>query len=182
MTSLHTQLGIVPAPAHSQEAAARIHEESLKRSLVEGFFGTTPSPKHPPASASTPTPTRTRAVVPHSNAIRRDGTPAPVGRGNSGSTGGGGVTRANDLPWCAKKAAVLSALVRLGATSVTTAVCTKALVMASGLSPRDCRHYSYHAAAGGLTIVVQGGAGNQNAYCITPEGQAALADYLGKAA
>ncbi|MGC1274352.1 MAG: hypothetical protein WBC44_11650 [Planctomycetaceae bacterium] len=63
-----------------------------------------------------------------------------------------GTHRDHDLPWCDKKVALFKALKELKAVGATHAKGSKEIIAKSGgtLTPRDVRHYSYHAKAAGL--------------------------------
>lgn len=62
-----------------------------------------------------------------------------------------GAEKTHDVPWNEKKVKVLKTLKKLGATSPTSARSSAEVAKASGLSPRDVRHYCYHAKVSGLT-------------------------------
>lgn len=88
-----------------------------------------------------------------------------------GSKGEYGVTRLKDLPWNRKKVLVFKALKSLKAVSSDTAVSTKSAAEKCGLSPRDVRHYSYHAKAAGLVEVVKSEDGTGYKIFITEAGR-----------
>lgn len=66
-----------------------------------------------------------------------------------------GATRSKDLPWGEKKVAVLNGLKKLKAFDEKTAKGAGEIAEAAGVTNRDVRHYSYHAAAGGLVNVFE---------------------------
>ena len=89
-----------------------------------------------------------------------------------------GIFRSKDLPWSAKKIAVLSTLKKLGAVSLTSCKGVKEVVAAAtadGLELKavNVRHYCYHAAAGELVEVVEHPEGvTGHGFYLTPAGVA----------
>lgn len=77
-----------------------------------------------------------------------------------------GYERKYDLPWCDKKVAVLTGMLKLQAFVLQTEekgygkggrwTPTTSIALKSGESERDVRHYSYHARAGGLVEITPG--------------------------
>ena len=64
-----------------------------------------------------------------------------------------GVYRDRDVKWNEKKAKVLKALVALRATNFSTCLDSGTIAKKAGLTPRQVRHYGYHAASAGLVTV-----------------------------
>lgn len=113
------------------------------------------------------------ATAPIATIALPNGELQPVGTGGNG--GLYGTARARDLAWCIGKRNVFAVLLAMGATEAAKAVTAKAAVMGAMsagiyLTPRDIRHYVYHAASAGLAGVVVGGAGIGHTYYITPAG------------
>lgn len=81
-----------------------------------------------------------------------------------------GVARRADLPWGPNKQAVLAALLAAGATSEASAITTGQAIAAGAPSQRHLRHYTYHAQAGGLCVVLEHGAGMGHRYYLTGAG------------
>jgi hypothetical protein len=81
-----------------------------------------------------------------------------------------GVTRSKDVPWGPKKIAVLKALKAMGATSPAKGVGSKAVADKAKVTERDVRHYCYHGAAGGLTVVTPGTSGRGFVFSLTAAG------------
>lgn len=66
-----------------------------------------------------------------------------------------GVERDHDLPWGDKKVAVFKALRALKATSKDNPKTANEIAGKAGCTPRDVRHYCYHARAAGLVGVIE---------------------------
>lgn len=93
-----------------------------------------------------------------------------------------GIERSKDLPWCAKKVAVYTSLIELGADSAAHAVAATSVAAtktckAADTSPRYVRHYCYHGAVSGHTLVVDAFEGMGYGFAITAAGRKALATY-----
>jgi hypothetical protein len=103
-------------------------------------------------------------------AHKPDAKPEPEAkRGPSKNPKAHGTWRAADVPWGPKKVAVIKALQGLKATSAAP-VTLAAVAEASGLTSQVCRHYLYHAMAGGLVGMVEAESGPSRFYR-TPKGQ-----------
>lgn len=81
-----------------------------------------------------------------------------------------GSTRTQDVPWDKKKAAVLGALKKLGKPATTAEA-----VAVAETTPREIRHYCYHAAAAKLVTVIK--TKGKQTFELTPAGAEALATY-----
>ena len=108
-----------------------------------------PAPKPKPTpKGKTPQP-KVKSKAPAPKAEKR-----PTGADRKRSPGEleYGIDRQKDVPWNAKKLLVLKTLKALKATNATSAKSANSVVERSGgeLTPRDVRHYCYHAKAGGL--------------------------------
>jgi len=93
-----------------------------------------------------------------------------------------GVERANDLPWCEKKLNLFKALKALKATSALNAAVGSVIVekAAGTLSPRDVRHYSYHARAANLIEICDVESGRGYGFYLTATGAAVDLVKIGK--
>jgi hypothetical protein len=86
-----------------------------------------------------------------------------------------GSVRAKDLPWCPKKVAIFKALQAAQVAGPESAVTMAELAGLAGVRPVDARHYTYHAAAGGLCVLLPNPAAPRSYVVhLTPAGLAAV--------
>lgn len=187
---------VVQPDAHCQDYAAQLPDVPVQTApacnLADGFYPpvapptaadmlsalmaapTTAKPTGRGCGTATVKPVK-RADAPVQTTTYSNGAVVPLGRGNDGAHG---VARAKDLPWCPKKAAVLSALSSMGATSIASCRATKDVAATAGVNDVCVRHYCYHAASAGLCGVVTAAFGRQQGFYLTDAGAAALAQYV----
>jgi hypothetical protein len=83
-----------------------------------------------------------------------------------------GTEREKDLPWGDKKVAIFKALKQLKAVGATASKPGVEVAAKAGVTPRDVRHYCYHAKAAGLVGVGPGSGFAGYGFYLTAKGAA----------